>query len=243
MSLGLHESARRRRRQRQWATLRVFLIVALLAGLGWFSYVIGQEFATAEVEALRQQLTEARDRTADLERENARLAGEAATIRQTAGNWRERYENDVPSGEMAALLSLARQRLAEGLSPARLAFVVGNAREPKACSDEPVTKRFLVRTPIYRGANDSVSFADGLITLSASGEAATDANGRPEAWFDTAQPIRIQVDRAGGERQIFDGELPLSFAIIRQDTEHRFAARPGERRGFLQVTEQRCPYP
>ena len=78
MSLGLHESARRRRRQRRWAILRILLLLALLGGLGWFSYVVGQELATAEVEALRQQLTEARDRVTQLEMENARLAGEPA---------------------------------------------------------------------------------------------------------------------------------------------------------------------
>ena len=144
---------------------------------------------------------------------------------------------------MADLLSLAQRRLGEGLSPARLAFVVDNAREPRACDGDPITKRFLVRTPIYRGGNDAVGFADGLITLTANGEAATDEAGRPEAWFDPAQPIRIQVDRAGGEQQVFEGPLPLSFAVVRQNTEYRFAARPGERRGFIQVTEERCPYP
>ena len=60
----------------------------------------------------------------------------------------------MPRGDLAELLKLARQRLEEGVEISRLSFVISAVERERDCRGEPVTRRFLVRTPLHRGGND-----------------------------------------------------------------------------------------
>src|SRR5690606_40780231 len=88
------------------------------------------------------------------------------------------------------LLKQAKQRLEEGVELSRLSFVISAVERERDCRGEPVTRRFLVRTPLHRGGNDAASFADGLFTVTASGPTAVNADGNPEAWFDPSATLR-----------------------------------------------------
>ena len=72
------------------------------------------------------------------------------------------------------------------------------ARNERECVEAPATRRFVVQTPIYDGPNDSVSFAENTITVTAQGRSATDEAGNPEAWFDPVHPMGIIPSAAGG---------------------------------------------
>ena len=140
------------------------------------------------------------------------------------------------------MFDAVRERLDGGVEESRLAFVIGAAKNERDCTATPVTRRFVVKTPIYDGPNDSVSFAQSTITVAAEGRSATDEAGNPEAWFDPVLPITLSFTEIGGKRAEIKGVLPLHHAMVRGDTEYRFTVVRGDR-AFVDVTAEGCAYP
>lgn len=243
MSLGLRDPHERRKRERRWALTKTLLVLGSIAVAAWLAYAAGRQVGQAQIDALAHQLEETRARLDSIQAENGRLAADAASARQAEAEVRERYEQDVPAGEMAELLDQAQSRLADGVELSRLTFVISAVEPERECRGEPVSRRFLVRTPLHRGGNDVASFADGLFTVTAAGPTAMNADGNPEAWFDPGAVLRLTVTRLGGETQEFEGELPLHFSVVHDGSEHLFAAQQGENRGFLQITHDLCAFP
>jgi cell division protein FtsB len=242
MSLGLHESRTRRRRRARWAVAKWVIALGLIVGAGVYAYDRGNEIARSQVTDLEREIAVLNQRISDLETENARLRADQIVARQRLEEAKALYARDVPRGQLAALLGQLREKLDAGVDRERLEFLIASAANPRNCDEQPVTKRFLVRTPLYQGANDLVSFADGAITVTATGEAATDADGRVEAWFDPAKPITLQLTRIGGEAVQETGKLPLHASLVAGGNEYRFTAVEGPQ-GFVQVTGDRCDYP
>ena len=87
-----------------------------------------------------------------------------------------------------------------------------------------------------------MTFAEGAVTITASGEAARNAQGQPVAWFDPAKPVTAVFSHLGGESSETNGVLPLHHAIVVGDTEYRFSLVSGAR-AFVQVTGEACPFP
>ncbi len=154
--------------------LGVALVVII--ALGRFAYQTGTNLARSDVVRLEQEITALSERLREMETENNELHGALAAAKMRAQDLRQQYQRDVPTGAIKDLLDLSRQKLAAGVDVERLAFVVGAVENTRDCKDAPVTRRFLVRTPISRGANDSVSFAENAITVTASGQSATDGD-------------------------------------------------------------------
>ena len=242
MSLGLYESRRRRRRQVQWAMAKWAIALAVILGAGLFAYESGSRLAEREVFNLRDKVAEL---SAEIDQLQQRQAEAQATIhlaRQRLEETEKRYAEVVPTGALAALLARIQERIDAGIHLDRLQFLIDAAENARSCDESPATKRFVVRTPFYRGANDSVSFADQTITVTADGQLATNALGKAEAWFDPAQPVTLHFTQIGGETTDFAGKLPLHKSIVIGEYEHRFSVIAGPR-GFVQVTGERCQYP
>jgi hypothetical protein len=121
--------------------------------------------------------------------------------------------------------------------------VVRNASPERTCDQGPVTKRFIVQTPLSTGAGGSVSFAQGRITVTAQGESATNAQGQPEAWYDPAEPLQATFARVGGANETVEGELPIHHSVVIGEYEHRFTMTESDSRAFALVTWERCEYP
>lgn len=240
MSLGFGRSARRR--QRRSRLLKSLPIVGGVVALGIFSYVSGSELALHEVSKLRTRLNQLTQRLATNQEENSKLRAEKELVQTRETEWRRRYEKDAPTGVTKNLLSLIRTQLARNVAPDRLAFMIGAAANTESCRGQPITKRFLVRTPIHGGESDSVGFADNAITVSAEGPSATNSAGNPEAWFDPAKRLTVQFTRLGGVKgsHVF-GLLPLHHKLVTNNVEYRFSIVKGVRRGFVKVTGARCP--
>ena len=179
---------------------------------------------------------------ADLEQRNAVLQTETAAERARAEEWRQRYGREVPSGDNKDLFDLVQQKLSDGVDIDRLKFVIGAAENRENCEEQPVSKRFIVQTPLHRGANSSVRFASGAITVMALGQPARDALGNPEAWFDSAEPVTVQITHIGGKTSEFSGKLPLHPSLVVGDNEYRFSFAKSSR-GFVEVSGVRCQYP
>jgi len=243
MGLGLRAGQARQRRQRRLKIATWLAVLAGLVGLGYAAYLTGGELARLEVRRLEAEVTESATRLAGLEERNRALEAAAAEAKRAEQTWRQRYEADVPAGPVKDLLARLQARLATGVRPERLALVIDAATNQPVCDGTPATKRFIVRTPLYRGAHDVVSFADNAITVTAEGQSLQDGQGNPMAAFDPAAPITATFATLGGKASTAAGPLPLHHSVIWGGAEHRFSIVPGETRGFVNVTAERCRAP
>lgn len=243
MTLGLQESRMRRRRQRRWAVVKWLVILAALIGAGVFAHETGSQLARMDVTRLESRVAELTTEIETLENEKAELRGRLRETEDVLADWQARYRAEVPTGASARLMELARERLEDGVPLDRLSFVVANARPERVCEDDPVTRRFIVQTPLSSGASDSVSFAGNAVTVTAQGVSARDDQGRREAWFDPDEPVSVRFTRLGGEVEEVEDQLPLHHSLVIGDEEHRFSILPGDNRAFAQAAWQRCAYP
>lgn len=242
MSLGLRESKNRRRRQIRATLFKWIVALCLIVAAGTYAYLSGKELSQGEVNTLKGKIAALEADAANLEQKNAALQTEISGERARAEEWRQRYTREVPSGDLKDLFDLTQQKIESGVSVDRLKFVVGAAENRESCDEDPVTKRFVVQTPLHSGANGFVAFADSTITVTAVGDPARDSLGNPEAWFDPAEPITVRIVHIGGKAEEVTGKLPLNPSVVFGDSEHRFSIVSGSR-GFVQVTATRCDYP
>jgi len=75
-----------------------------------------------------------------------------------------------------------------------------------------------------------------------AGEAARNAEGLAEAWFDPAAPVRVDFRTLDGEVATVEGVVPLSHQMVVDEREYRFSVVAGER-SFLEITAQACAFP
>ncbi len=241
MSFGFAEQKAARRRR--WRIIRWLLTTAILLVLGVASYWTGAKLAVSEVSRLEDKVAALEKAAAELRDRNAALESETATAREGESKWQERYKAEVPTGKSRELLTLIESEIARGADPERVAFLVGTAADERSCDSELQTKRFLLRTPLYTGANDAVSFADNAIIVTGEGALSRDAEGKPEAWFDPAQPVTLRFVEPGGAGSEASGVLPLYHSVVRGDREYRFTITSSDSQGFITVTAERCAFP
>ena len=243
MSLGLHETRLRRRRRVRWTIAKWGLSLGAILAAGIFAYQTGSSLAEREVIGLNREIDTLREKTEDLQKQNTELRANEILLDQRIQDAEARYDKDVPQGQLAVLLGQLQDKLSAGVSYERLEFLLASADNPRECQAQPATKRFLVQTPLYRGANDSVSYAKGTITVTAKGESAVSEEGKVEAWFDPAKPVTARFTALGGHVSEAAGRLPLHKAVVHEGYEYRFTVVAAGTRGFVQVTGDRCKYP
>ena len=178
--MGLRESRRNNRRQRRGRFFRGLLVTATLCALGVVAYLVGNNLAEREVSRLRAANVELGERLADQSQRGNRLQAIADTAQSRERQWRSRYSQEVPTGAIKVLVSQIQTHLANGADPQRIELFVKAAARPPVCDNTPTTKRFLVRTRLYAGPNDSVNFAGNALTVTARGEAALSIDGNPK---------------------------------------------------------------
>ncbi len=242
MTLGLYDTRTRRRRSLQWFFIKIFLVILFMLALGLFAYEGGSMLARYDVVRLEDQVANLNESVTTLESQNTELQALAETAQARAAGWQKRYETEVPDGPSKALFDQMQDRLNAGVEPERLAFLIRAASAKKTCDGEPTSKRFLVKTPLYEGANDAVSFAQNTITITAEGATATDAGGNRENWFDPAQPVTLRFTMVGGATSVALGILPLHYSLVAGKQEHRFSVLAGDT-GFVKITGTRCAFP
>lgn len=241
MSYGLYDHHRRYRR-RFWGRLgKVGLWLALFGVVAGFSYLVGVEQLKSREGSMQEELanmTAARDKA---ERRAQQVQQIAQTQEIRANELEIRLQREVPSGELAKLTELVARKLAEGVNPDRMAYVIDQTSNPRSCA-RAETKRFVLPTPIYKGANTSVAFADGSIVVTGEGVPARNQGGSPEAWYDPAKPVKVLFTDPAGKVTELNGTLPLEHTLITTDKEVRLTVGPGAR-SFVEVTGEICRFP
>lgn len=239
MSYGLGTSRHRQQRNRRAAVYKWLAALIAIVGAGYFAYDTGIELAQEEVVRLRGDLRAQKEEIDALKQSNAELYLAAQELRRS----QTRLAKEAPTGARKNILQSIDSRLAAGIKVERLRAVIAAVENERVCEGKPVSRRFLVRTPIYQGANDSVDFAGGAITVTAAGQSAVNPAGSPEAWFDPAKPVNVALTRLGGAKAETAGLLPLHAAMPVDGTDYRFTITAAERQGFVTVTGQGCRYP
>lgn len=241
-TVGALGTTARRRRQ------RVILAIALGAVGGTIlvfslgaAYLVGaaqraNEVARleADLEAARALVREATARMAAAEERAARLERAQRSASSPA-----RAE---PPPELESLLPLLAARLREGLSRDRLARAVTALPVQPVCDPEIEVRTLAVAVTPTRDSGGR-AFAGGRFALAARGVAAKSPTGRTETWFDPAQPVQLAIRQTGQEPRLASGVLPLVEALVADRREYRFTARPGQRRGTIEVSLEVCDYP
>ncbi|WP_207477824.1 hypothetical protein [Arenibaculum pallidiluteum] len=226
---------RERSKRIRKGVLKLALAAAVLGSASYYAYDTGRQVSANEAAAAKaeaQRLAEAGHQQAE---EQAELRASLAEAQASAAQYRQRYDEVAPAA-VREILARAQAKLAEGVPAERIAFFVAQAQEARDCA--PVdTRRLIVRTENYDGANTWVRF-DDIVTVSAAGAAAEDGRA---GWFDPAKPVTVAFAPLGGPRQEISGKLPLHHAFVYKSKEYRFAAVPG-RRGFMEVSADWCEH-
>jgi hypothetical protein len=198
MSFGLRSYKARRRRAIRWKIAKAVFVLCGLLAAGMFAYEGGSLLARQEVFSLEKQVKDLNGKLASLEVQNTELMSAAESALERESEWQQRYKTEVPQGQSRELYELLHDRLAAGIEADRLAFVIGQAKNASACDGPTQTKRFLVKTPLYEGANDSVGFDRETVTVTAEGATATNAQGRT---LPTTSPCRSPRSAAEPRRK------------------------------------------
>lgn len=241
MSSSLYDPDRRYRRRQLRALLRLLFWLAVLGGVAVLAYQIGQEEARGRTDRVAEERDSLRTALQAAERAATEAAAARETAQQAAGDWEARYQRDVPTGALSDLTALVDGALAAGASPDRLAFLIRHADEPIDC-EALASRRFILPTPLYRGPNTTVSFADGQVIVTGLGQNGVRENGDVETAFDPAQPVTIDFTMVDGTADSVEGRLPLVHSVRLGGDEYRFAIRE-DNPSFVSVAGERCPLP
>ena len=242
MSLGLRDERRRRRRHFRQRVLRWLLALAVIAGAGIYAYQTGARLAEKDVASRDEQIRALGGRLDALQGQTQTLEADLATERARAEEWQQRYQHDVATGETKELIELVQAKLAEGVGAEGLRKVVERMEVRLECDPHPQVRRLMVRTPVAKGADSSVTFDSGAVAIAVAGASVRNAAGNPEAWFDPKQPVTIRVTRAGGKTTDIESLLPQQQVLADGDREYRVSIAAASR-GFAQATVERCRVP
>ncbi len=223
--------------------LRYLGAIAGVAALAFAAYETGRAQNEAEISRLTTTLENTETALVD-----ARAAGLSAQEQERIARERavaiaERYREDVPAGDRLALLQLMDRRLEVGVDVERLRFVLSEVQAVEDCDDAIETKRFLLTTPVAVSREGTITFGDQRITVTGQGTPAQDEEGRPQGWFDVAEPVSIRFLKLDGDVSLAEGVLPLTHRLVDGDREWRFQIRAQDERGFIEVSAQTCAFP
>ncbi|MBI1214866.1 MAG: hypothetical protein GC185_03490 [Alphaproteobacteria bacterium] len=241
MSLMMYETGGRYRRRAAARRRRILLSIVFLALLSGASYWWGAEHVRSSEMAYKEQAMKMQDERAGLEQTITTLRSEVQSTQVHYQQLKTQYDKEVPQGEFKTLTDLVKKQLDAGIKPERLSFVIDSARPPRNCSD-PQVKRFVVKTPVYSGPQGTVSFGNGLITVTGEGAPSVNAAGKPEAWYDPGKPVKVTFIEIGGKQTVKEGLLPIQNSFVIGKKEYRFTVAAGER-SFISVTSDNCDYP
>jgi hypothetical protein len=235
---------RSRRRQAVWSMVRWSLLAACLLGGALASYRVGVSQSRTEIARLGGDIDRLQELNRLMSERAARAEQQAEAAITRHAQLQQVYRSEVPRGELRELVDLIAERLRSGVPASRLRFLLREATVERKCDKEVETRRVPVHTPVSTGLVGTVGVANDRITISGEGAAARNADGASEAWFDPAQPVTLRFLKIDGDVSTIEGKLPLTHALVLQQTEYLFSIKASEKQqGQIDITTQRCAFP
>lgn len=241
MSFSNYNPHDRYRKRKAGQTVSLIVSVCVIAVIFGFGYILGKQFGAQDAVVLRKTVDELRSANETLEQEKIESLAEAKAANIRYEQLQETYEDITSNGDLQEMVDMLRSQLKDGMDARRLKFVIRSARPPQNCTD-PETKRFVMSTPAYDGADNVVSLANGLLKITGSGQSAKSKAGKPEAWYDPAKRVSIQFSTPGKKTDVKKGTMPLQHSMVVQNREYRFTIDAGAK-SFAKITFDSCDYP
>jgi hypothetical protein len=231
-----------RYRNRLWARASGFLVSAFIMivsmSIGYYAGTQGAARETIYLKAQVESITSERDA---LQAEVTKLRSDARTTSVRFEEIQKNFSEMIPQGTARDLIGLVTKQLSEGMSAERLAYLIRSGRPPRNCT-EPETRRFIVSTPAYTGAESKAVLADGAIHVKGSGASARNEKGGEEAWYDPGKSISLEFTKKDGTSETKKGTMPLYHTVVVDNREFRFTVAAGAQ-SFAKVTFDSCDYP
>jgi len=242
MNYGLGLSEKKKARERRNRFFKFLFYVLLLGGAGVYGYFEGQSegdhrFATSQDqrEILAKEVTQLKEKTRSaMDKQSAALT--------EARSWRDKFENEIPKGELLEILELIKVRMDDGLDAVRLKNIISLAQNTKNCDLKPEVKRFIINTPIFTQAENSISLGGGTVTVTGNGVSSVNAEEKPEAWYNPEKPISVIFTKLGGSTETVSGNLPIHKSVVFGTDEFRFSILKGKQ-SFASISVTRCDFP
>ncbi len=163
--------AMRRRRngswQNWWRAGRWLAAAGLFLAIGYTAHQTGTVLARTDVDRLDSQLRVALAAGQELGQRNAQLQSELNAARASQAELQRRYDNEVPRGSVADLLAQMRTRMDGGVTTERVAQIIHDAEPMTRCDGPVISRRFRIGVEPRGAADDSTSFAEGMIRVRA----------------------------------------------------------------------------
>lgn len=242
MSYGLGLSEKKRAKERRNKIVKTIFYFGLLGVAGAWGYYEGQAQADRRVAIVEDQVNELSQKNQRLNDQTRAALDKQSSALAEARGWRAKFEKEIPTGATLEILELVKSRIDEGLEPERLVTLIGLAQNNQNCDPQPETKRFIVNTPLFNQVGNSISLAEGSITVTGLGESSLNAEGKPEAWYDPAKPVSIQFTKLGGKSEKVEGLLPIHKSVVFGGNEYRFSILSGKQ-SFATISATRCDFP
>jgi len=205
-------------------------VAAVFAGIGYSSYRSGALLARMEVSGLESEIQRLSSQVEGLRIENDRLRTELSQARSAADGMKRRYDADVPSGGLANLVSLMRERLASGVREERISQVLREAENSRPCEGRFTRKRFAIHIA-GQGPEESVTLLEGLIQVSASA---------PSTSEDPVKAATVTIGRIWATQPIKVTGMPVRQSIPLNNAELRLTVEASELRGYATATLTLC---
>jgi hypothetical protein len=159
---------RSRRRRRSMRRLSVWLLVAAgLGALGYSAYQTGTVLAESRVTELERKVGDLTTQLAGARGESARFQTSLGSAEQSILALQRRYNSEVPTGDLADLFVIVRERLSQGVPTQRLAQVLRDAGPTRPCDTGATHKRFAIQLA-GRETEEPALLLDGLVQVSAT---------------------------------------------------------------------------
>lgn len=242
MSLGLRDDRRRRRQHLRLAGVRWLIACGAVIAVAAYAYQTGARLAQRDAAGRERQISALSARLAELESLLQAQQADLAAERSNAGEWRQRYERDVPAGEARELFQVLRSKIDAGVEPQRLRWILNQMEPRRDCNPHAEVRRIPVRTPTSRGTRTATEIAGGALSFTLEGSSAKDEKGNPESWFDPARPVTLRLTTRAGKTIESEGILPLQHAAVEGNREYRLSVFAGPR-GSVNVSLERCRFP
>ena len=232
-----HDRYRQRAREGLYrnSVFAASVIAALLIG-----YVGGNKKAEQDNRQLVQQTKEIQASSQLAQDQSTQAQAKYQTLVIKYQQLESQYKRDVPTGDLGLMTALVKEQLDKGLAVDRMIQIIRAAQPPRNCS-QAQNKRFILSTPAYKGPDSAITFADGAVTVTGTGEPSINNKQEKEAWFDPGKPVSITFTVIGGKKETKTGLLPLHHTIILRDKEYRFTISEGPR-SFIAISGDNCDY-
>lgn len=210
-------------------------IIAIVIG-----YAGGQKKHEQQIRQLSEQNKELKESSRQYEQQATQSRADLQTQIVKFQQLESQYARDVPQGDLGLLTALVKEQLDKGLAVERMVQIIRAAQPPRNCS-QAVNKRFILSTPEYKGPESAITFADGTVTVTGSGESSINSKQEKEAWFDPGKPVKINFTIIGGKKETKTGLLPMHHTLIVRNKEYRFTIAEGPR-SFIVISSDNCDY-